>query len=250
MKIDQSVASILSQGTIKDDTFIINSGQLDRKTYMSVDKALKAMGGKWNRGLKSHVFSEDPTDLIEQALLTNTITDTKKEFQEFFTPTDVVNALIQKANINPEHRCLEPSAGNGAIATAIKNCGVDSVEVCEIQDKHRETLLNMGFFVAGADFLNYSPGPIYDRIVANPPFTKLQDIDHVSHMFDCLKPGGIIVSVMSAGITFRETKKFTQFWDKVKNESASFNTEPLPQGSFKSAGTLVSTVAFEAQKQE
>lgn len=248
MKVNEDILTILSQGTVEENKFIINSGQLDRKTYTTLDKALKAMGGKWNRSQKAHIFPEDPSELIDQAVLTRTITDTKTEFQEFFTPSDVVDILIDKAQIDPNHKCLEPSAGNGAIASAIKDCGVSTVEVCEIQEKHRETLLDMGFLVVGADFLNYCPGEVYDRIVANPPFTKCQDLDHVSHMLDCLKPGGIIVSVMSPGITFRDSKKFRSFWDKVEDQCDTHCVDNLPEGSFKSSGTMVNTVVFEATK--
>ena len=37
----------------------------------------------------------------------------------------------------------------------------------------------------------------YDRILMNPPFEKLQDIDHVRHCFDQLKEGGVLVAVMA-----------------------------------------------------
>ena len=52
----------------------------------------------------------------------------------------------------------------------------------------------------GDDFLNPSEWATafkYDRIIANPPFTKNQDIDHVMQMWNFLKPGGRIVSIMS-----------------------------------------------------
>ena len=34
--------------------------QLDRNDYVKVNKALEALGGKWNRKAKAHLFDEDP----------------------------------------------------------------------------------------------------------------------------------------------------------------------------------------------
>jgi hypothetical protein len=36
------------------------TGQLDRPTYVAVNKILDLMGGKWNRGAKAHVSPEPP----------------------------------------------------------------------------------------------------------------------------------------------------------------------------------------------
>lgn len=38
--------------------------------------------------------------------------------------------------------------------------------------------------------------PLYDLIVANPPFSKGQDMLHIMQMIKHLKPGGRIVSLM------------------------------------------------------
>ena len=40
--------------------------------------------------------------------------------------------------------------------------------------------------------------PVYDTIVMNPPFEKFQDIDHVRHAFDLLKPGGRVVAISAS----------------------------------------------------
>ena len=51
--------------------------------------------------------------------------------------------------------------------------------------------------VVPGDFMKYLDyvGPehnnaIYDRILMNPPFEHGQDVDHVEHAFNLLKPGG------------------------------------------------------------
>ncbi len=56
----------------------------------------------------------------------------------------------------------------------------------------------------------------FDRVVMNPPFERQQDIDHVSRAAGMLKPGGRLVSVMSAGVTFRENNKTRWFRDLIE----------------------------------
>ncbi len=71
----------------------------------------------------------------------------------------------------------------------------------EINPSLREILEMKGYNVVASDFLDY--GGEYDVIVMNPPFEKLQDIDHVRHAFDLLTEGGRLVAVMSESPFFR-----------------------------------------------
>ena len=84
---------------------------------------------------------------------------------------------------------------------------------------------------------------IYDRIVANPPFSykghPQADIDHVNHMVNFLNPGGRIVSVMSSGIVFRQNKKSEAMREFIETHGEII---PLPEKSFKESGTNVNTI--------
>jgi hypothetical protein len=51
----------------------------------------------------------------------------------------------------------------------------------------------------------------------NPPFEKGQDIEHVRHAYDQLKPGGRVVAIMSEGPFFRSDKKATEFRDWLES---------------------------------
>jgi len=55
--VPQDVLAILSAADVDDTLLTMNSGQLDRKMYLAVNKVLEMMGGKWNRKQKGHVFS-------------------------------------------------------------------------------------------------------------------------------------------------------------------------------------------------
>lgn len=249
MKIDEAAMKVLEQCRVEGNKLFIPPTQLDRKLYEKVNKALDAMGGKWNRPAKAHVFPEDPTDLLEQALETGEVTSVKQELQYFPTPEEVIDIMLQKLRQFPKvKRVLEPSAGEGAIAKRLEAAGY-KVEVCELHEPFRKKLVESGFKVLPeTDFLQVKASAEYDAVVANPPFTGQADIDHVSHMLDMVKPGGVVISVMSSGMTFRENKKTQAFREKLDSMCNGYGAEPLPDGSFKSSGTAVNTVILMAPK--
>jgi hypothetical protein len=60
------------------------------------------------------------------------------------------------------------------------------------------------------------------------------------HALEFLKPGGLLVSVMSLGTTFRENRLTGNFQELVKDRGGEFL--PLPDDAFKVSGTGVKTV--------
>jgi carboxypeptidase Taq len=72
MIINNDVLAVLSQSIISDNAVAL-TGQLDRKLYLKTNEVLEAAGGKWNRKSRTHLFSSDPTDIIEQVILTGEI---------------------------------------------------------------------------------------------------------------------------------------------------------------------------------
>jgi len=213
--VDQDVLSILDRqveiGCVSGHNFVkLTSGQLYRKMYLKVDAVLEAIGGRWDRKAAAHLFPEDPAPLIENVLLTGTVARPSKNGY-FPTPKHIVMKLIELAEIKPFMLCLEPSAGQGAISDvlyAIMHCNVHMVELLPA---NREILVrtHYGVLMDEPDFMQFNRDRdrLYDRVVMNPPFENQQDIDHVRHAFEMLRPGGILVSVMSKGITFRQRKK-------------------------------------------
>ena len=83
------------------------------------------------------------------------------------------------------------------------------MSVIEINPTLRDLLETKGYNVVDCDFLEHTGE--YDRIVMNPPFEKGQDIDHVRHAYELLKPGGKLVAIMSEGSFYRGDKKATEF---------------------------------------
>lgn len=186
-------------------------------------------------------FRSDPVEMEDQAKKLERELVGKKVGIDFFpTPKKFAEQMVEQADIRSGMKVLEPSAGNGNIAEVIRDAGVDP-EVMEISPQLKEVLVAKGFDVVGDqvdDFMEYNTTG-YDRIVMNPPFSKNQDIAHVRHAFDLLKPGGRVVAIVGEGAFFRSGKTEAEF----RNWLDSFGAvvEPLPAGTFQDTSLLVTT---------
>ncbi|MGW2725535.1 methyltransferase [Streptomyces sp. NPDC001492] len=240
MKVPTSVLEVLDRAQT-DGPRLVLTGTLDRKLYLDTAKVLEAAGGKWSRKERAHLFDGDAAEAIEPVILTGEVVSTKQQFGYFPTPTPVVQQLIDLAELKAGMELLEPSAGRGAIAAAVaaEGCVVDCIEV---QESNASVIFDAGYanLVLVRDFLATEPGTGYDRVVMNPPFARQDDIRHVLHAHRFLKPGGLLVAVMSNGVTFRDTPLTRQFRSLLEAEGGQIH--PLPEGAFKETGTGVHTV--------
>lgn len=240
MQVSSDVLAVLSAANLDGQNLFL-TGQLDRKLYERTNKVLEAAGGKWNRKAKAHVFDAPAVDRVDQIILTGSVVVPKDEFNYFPTPPALVDRLMVLASIKPGMRMLEPSAGKGAIAYPCAEAGavVDCFELMPANFAALAGDLRLGS-VRNEDFLAAEPAPVYDRVVMNPPFAKQADIKHVTHALRFLAPGGLLVAVMSAGVTFRTDARTTEFRRLVDERGGSI--EDNPAGSFKESGTDVNTV--------
>jgi precorrin-6B methylase 2 len=159
-----------------------------------------------------------------------------KKIGGFFpTPPELAADIVKKAGIVDGDIILEPSAGLGHIAEAITEAHPANKLICmEIYQPLCEALNLKGYEAINADFLMCAaiePDIRPDKIIMNPPFENLQDIDHVTHAWELLKPGGRIVAIM-AGNKQRETAKVANFMQLVEQYGT---WEQNPAGSFASA---------------
>jgi predicted RNA methylase len=243
MKVDNSVLNVLAAAQMDGPRLTLN-GQLDRAMYVLTNKVLEAAGGKWDKKAKSHVFPVDAADAMEQIIQTGEVTlirTIQQDFGYFPTPPAVVKRLLALADIDAGMLVLEPSAGKGAIAyaAALQGATVDCVELLEANYIALAGDMKLGKVQLG-DFLDIEPSPLYDRVAMNPPFAKQADIHHVNHALKFLKPDGLLVSVMSAGVSFRDNKLTQDFRDLIRARGGDI--EALPEGAFKESGTGVRTV--------
>ena len=215
MKIKDDVLNVLRSSTVDEDTntLFLPPSQLDRKLYVDVNKCLESIGGKWNKKVKGHVFDHSPSEDLDEMITTSEWTDKKKEYQFFATPKEIVIRMIELAQIKKGELLLEPSAGDGAILDFFpKN---NPYVAIELMDDNCKKLRDKGYSVSKGDFLNWTPENKADKVVMNPPFTKQQDVQHISHAWKCLVKGGMLVSIVSESPFFRENSLSRDFRDWI-----------------------------------
>ncbi len=232
---------ILKQCEIRGNIIKLPQGQLERKQYLEVKKKLELIGGKWKGGkIAGFVFEQDPTELLNQ--IANGIDrNLKKEFQFFETPELIADRLIDYANIQDNDLILEPSAGRGAIIKAINrvipNKIIDCYELMELNTDFLDKIKTANLI--GYNFLKSNLTNKYDKIIANPPFRNNQDIDHIRKMYNCLKDGGMLVTIASIHWKNSQNKKETEFRDWITEINGSIF--PIEVGEFQKSGTKIST---------
>lgn len=195
---------------------LYNIGINEQNFKQAVD-AVEALGVK-----KREPTTEEKISKAERELAIGS------KIEGFFpTPKPLAKEMVQKADIRQGMTVLEPSAGNGNIADAIREEGTEP-DVIEPYSSLRSILQAKKHNLIGSDFLDEKGG--YDRIVMNPPFERRQDVDHVRNAYELLKPGGRIVAIMSEGTFFGSDKKAAGFREWLDEHNGT--EEKLPEGSF------------------
>jgi predicted RNA methylase len=240
-----TVEEVLKNSVADGNVLKLPNIQLDRKLYLEVKKALEVLGGKWKGGkVAGFVFPGDAINFVS-ALLNHTGTNLKKDFQFFATPADYADymvSLVRDAVLRARN-ILEPSAGQGALIDAVHRVRpdvvVDAYELMEINCQILESKYGDKIFMCGCDFLTEaSPAHgQYDLIIANPPFSKNQDITHILKMWRMLAPGGKLVTLSSRHWEASEYDQETQFRDFLAAAGATIYE--VPEGTFKASGTMV-----------
>ena len=194
--------------------------KLDRDLYLEVAKSLNLIGGKWKGGkVAGFVFQEDPTELLAE-ISSGTKRNLKKEHQFFGTPAPIADYLVELAQIKGTDSVLEPSAGQGAIIEAILRVRNDnSIFYCEnmptnaiiLDRKFKDKRDINSLSPLNADFLELESLSAFDKVIANPPFSKNQDIDHIKKMYQVCAYGGRIVTIASKHWKHSVNSKETEF---------------------------------------
>jgi len=249
-RLTTDVLAVLSSLEVDGNTVRI-VGQLDRPMYVRVNEALEALGGKWNRKAKAHLFSDDPAERIDAACLTQSV-DLPKDFEFYATPAALAARMVEWAQPKNYEFVIEPSAGQGALVDAVlEEAPFANVFAVELMPRNVEALRaryagDMNVKVYEADFLTLDPDPNRSCAILNPPFSKRQDVRHIMRAFEWLAPGGRLISVASAGVSFRQDKLTVSFREFVESHDGTI--EPLPAGTFAAAGTSVNTVLVTVRK--
>ena len=156
------------------------------------------------------------------------------------TPEPVACRVIEAASLDRAGlEVLEPSAGTGNLARLAAEHGA-VVDCVELQAGLAAELSRSGRYrhVWQGDFLSREPCARYDRVVMNPPFENGADAAHVQHAAAFLKPGGVLVAVVSRMAGRRESRRADKAFAAFLVRMHTHRT-PLPEDAFKAVGTSV-----------
>jgi hypothetical protein len=174
--------------------------------------------------LKTKPQGEDEIKKLERKLI-------GRDIPGFFpTPRPAIDEMLNRADIQDGHDVLEPSAGKGDIMDGIRDRhpGANTLGI-EIDSTLRDIVKKKQHTVADdTDFLQHKGE--YDRILMNPPFEKMADVDHVRHAYTLLKPGGRMVAIMSESPFFNSQNKAAEFRNWL--EQVGGEAEQMEEGSF------------------
>lgn len=260
MKISNEVMVILSNIECDGENARITQ-ELTRNEYVAVNKVLVAAGGKWNRKAGAHVFgSGNAAEAIDMILLTGAV-ETARDVGWFPTPADIASMLVDD-HVREGDLVLEPSAGEGALVIPILTKGARVIAI-ERDSNRRKKLCDAVQQLFGPeyaaherflcedmqDFMEYQNTDEFHTVIMNPPFTKVgigDQLDHVRHAFSMLRRGGVLKSIMSSGVQWREDNRYKEFRNWAKSNNGHFET--LPPKSFNVSGTNVNTVILTLYK--
>lgn len=110
-RIEDAVLGVLS-GLLCDGPNARITAQLDRKLYIRVNDVLEALGGKWDRRSKAHVFPGDAAAALEAAIITGEYAR-PGDFGFFPTPPELARYVVDMADVVPGCRgagCWSPAA--------------------------------------------------------------------------------------------------------------------------------------------
>jgi len=239
---------VLQACTVNGNVVKLPPRKLDRTLYLAVADAIQDIGGKWKGGKTAgFVFDHDPSELLSE-IAKGAKRNLKKESQFFETPPELADRLVDMADINHDDLLvLEPSAGRGAIIGALQRKAPRVTIHCyELLELNRSYLQEFkGLNILGSDFLNARP-ILYDRIVANPPFSKNQDIQHITKMYYWLNRGGRLVTLASQHWQGSSNKREMAFAKWARAVDAKII--PLDAAAFKENGISVSSCIIQIDK--
>ena len=243
-----NVEDILKHCTLEDSVLKLPKVQFNKKSYAEAKKWIEEAGGSWQSGkIQGFTFPFNP-ERVFSILKEGKRCNLQQEYQFFETPAEVADWLVMLAGgINEADTVLEPSAGRGALIKAIhRACPSVTVECYELMPENREFLYSLdNVIILDEDFTKDSVGS-YTKIIANPPFSGNQDIEHVRIMYKLLEKGGTLAAITSSHWKIASEKKCVDFRNWL--EEVHGEVFEIGAGEFKESGTAISTMAVVIRK--
>lgn len=150
----------------------------------------------------------------------------------FPSTPELIEMMLEQVIVELGMQALEPSAGSGVLAEAMRNQGVE-VDVIERDPRFRLLLFQQGFRLVGQDFLTCQPMQLYDLILMNPPFSSSPqhrgvDLVHIKRAYnEFLAPQGQLVSVVSNSMKHTSCLRAQNFRQFLRHTQAILIELPL-----------------------
>lgn len=194
------------------NTLQFDYGDHDKAVRAEAERVVETLGGV--KTGHYYAFEYEPAEVFGELLTTGCIPDGVSH-QFYPTPEGIADDAIVAAGIEPSHSCLEPSAGNGALAAKMPAAQTLCIEVSALRCA---VLKARGLTAQQADFLEWASGTSqrFDRVVMNPPFSDGRWKAHTEAAAGLVAPGGRLVAVLPASARNAfELQGFVCTWSQV-----------------------------------
>lgn len=121
----------------------------------------------------------------------------KKKYNFFETPSPIAAIMADYLDgLGFQARVIDPEAGMGSLLRAVTTINKQEyvLDYCELQEEFHPYLT--AYNKVGDDFMAYQPGPVYDAVIMNPPYKNNLAQVHTDHAWNCLKPGGMLITLV------------------------------------------------------
>ena len=251
---EQAYGGTLASGAVSRD-------RLYDAVELGVNRYIKDHPDRFNPGhdtsLAQAKAQAEELARIKDSLPTQSVRAGEKEtHQQFSTPPDYAYAAAWAADLHPEDRVLEPSAGTGSLAVHALNAGVERVFGNEISAKRAEMLRQLGLDRVTGENAEHLHNVLPDEIrptavVMNPPFSatagrmgdkKVLETGaiHVEQALRRLEPGGRLVAIVGRGMA-PESPAFRSWWKRIGSEYDVRANVGVDGGIYRKYGTSFGT---------
>lgn len=167
---------------------LCRGASLDKHVAQRAADILEALGGVKTESYKWE-FDYLPREALTHVTVSGVLPD-ERSHQYYPTPEALAKRAVELAQATEQDACVEPSAGQGAIAQYMPKGTV----CMDISPLHVEILRSKGLVAQQGDCLDMTWRA--DVVVMNPPYSQKRWKTHTEHMLSMLNPGGRLVAIL------------------------------------------------------
>jgi len=204
----------------------------------------QGIGGKQSDKFNYFTSEYDKAKSYYYSRAKRTSKNKSKEAADYFsTPEPLGYKIVQWLDMKPDDKCMEPSAGHGAIARFFPHYCINHY-IEESIVLTGELCINAAGVVKTGRFEDHSMVNKYNCIAMNPPFgtsgKKAMEHLHKSLVKHTDRHNARVICIVPAGPTM--DKRIEMFFNSVEGKPFYIKTEiKMPSCTFERAGTLVAT---------